>query len=60
VGTKKRDLFFDQFLASFFGEEDAAWFKSVGLNCIRIAVNYRHFEGKHLPERLGSIEFNIC
>jgi len=52
VGPEKRDLFFDQFLTSFFGDEDAAWFKSVGLNCIRIAVNYRHFEDDMNPRVL--------
>lgn len=34
-----------QFLEYFFAEPDAEFFKSLGLNCIRIAVNYRHFEG---------------
>ncbi len=27
-------------------DSDAMFFRSLGLNCIRIAVNYRHFEGK--------------
>lgn len=35
----------NQFLDNFFAEADAKFFKSLGLNCIRIAVNYRHFEG---------------
>jgi len=35
-----------QYLEYFFGEPDAVYFKSLGLNCIRIAVNYRHFEGR--------------
>jgi hypothetical protein len=34
-----------QFLEHFFGEKDAIFFKSLGLNCIRIAVGYRHFDG---------------
>lgn len=34
-----------QFLEYFFTEEDAKFFKSLGLNCIRIPFNYRHFEG---------------
>ena len=33
-----------QFLEHFFTESDAVFFKSLGLNCIRIAINYRHFE----------------
>ncbi len=35
-----------QFLEYFFQDADAAFFKSLGLNCIRIPFNYRHFEGE--------------
>ena len=35
-----------KYLEYFFTEKDAAFFKSLGLNCIRIPFNYRHFEGK--------------
>ena len=35
-----------QFLEYFFEEKDAAFFKSLGLNSIRLPFNYRHFEGK--------------
>ena len=38
-----------QFLEHFFAEPDAAFFKSLGLNCIRIAINYRHFEDDMNP-----------
>ena len=38
-----------QFLEYFFAEPDAAFFKSVGLNCIRIAISYRHFEDDMNP-----------
>jgi hypothetical protein len=34
-----------QFLEYFFTDADAEFFRSLGLNCIRIAINYRHFEG---------------
>ena len=37
-----------QFLEYFFQEEDAKFFKSLGLNCIRLPFNYRHFEGDSL------------
>ncbi|TFK68907.1 glycoside hydrolase family 5 protein [Pluteus cervinus] len=43
IGEKKADFFFDKFLEYFFGEADAKFFQSLGLNCIRIAVGYRHF-----------------
>ena len=38
-----------QFLEHFFGEPDAAFFASLGLNCIRIAISYRHIEGQRAP-----------
>ena len=37
---------FVDILEYFFQDEDAKFFKSLGLNCIRIPFNYRHFEGK--------------
>ncbi len=41
-----------QFLEYFFEEPDAIFFKSLGLNCIRIAINYRHFEDDMNPRTL--------
>jgi aryl-phospho-beta-D-glucosidase BglC (GH1 family) len=38
-----------QFLEYFFGEQDAKWFAEQGLNCIRLPVNYRHFEDDMNP-----------
>ncbi|KAK8844078.1 hypothetical protein IAR55_006872 [Kwoniella newhampshirensis] len=55
LGTKKYDFFFDKFLEYFFGEEDAKFFASLGLNCIRIPVNYHHFEDDMNP-RVFKIE----
>ncbi|KAL0566439.1 hypothetical protein V5O48_015572 [Marasmius crinis-equi] len=45
IGQEKAEYFFDKFLEYFFTESDAAFYKSLGLNCIRIAINYKHFEG---------------
>ena len=36
----------------FFTDADAAFFASLGLNCIRIAFNYRHFESDLNPRVL--------
>jgi len=36
--------FFDRFLDVFFADADAAFIASLGLNSVRLAVNYRHFE----------------
>ena len=56
IGEQKASLFFDKFLEYFFQDEDAAFFKSLGLNAIRIAFNYRHFEGNSLPSALPSFK----
>ncbi|EPQ53140.1 glycoside hydrolase [Gloeophyllum trabeum ATCC 11539] len=52
VGKEKSEFFFDRFLEYFFQDEDAKFFKSLGLNCIRIAFNYRHFEDDMNPRVL--------
>ena len=46
-----------QFLEHFFAEPDAAFFKSLGLNCIRIAISYRHFEDDLNPRVLKTSGF---
>jgi len=43
LGQEKYDFFFDKFLEYFFTSEDAKFLASLGLNCIRIPINYRHF-----------------
>ncbi|EIW77768.1 glycoside hydrolase family 5 protein [Coniophora puteana RWD-64-598 SS2] len=52
IGKEKSEYFFDKFLEYFFAEDDAKFFKSLGLNCIRIAVSYRHFEDDTNPRVL--------
>ncbi|OCF38455.1 endoglucanase C [Kwoniella heveanensis CBS 569] len=49
LGEEKYEFFFDKFLQYFFQEEDAKFFASLGLNCIRIPVNYHHFEDDMNP-----------
>ncbi|PCH34761.1 glycoside hydrolase family 5 protein [Wolfiporia cocos MD-104 SS10] len=49
LGKEKSEYFFDRFLEHFFAEPDAAFFKSLGLNCIRIAISYRYFEDDMKP-----------
>lgn len=43
IGKDKCDFFFDKFYEYFWTEEDAKFFKELGLNCLRIPFNYRHF-----------------
>ncbi|KAL4248208.1 glycosyl hydrolase 5 (cellulase A) family protein [Abortiporus biennis] len=52
LGKEKAAYFFDKFLEYFFAEPDAIFFKSLSLNCIRIAINYRHFEDDMAPKVL--------
>ncbi|KZP22907.1 glycoside hydrolase family 5 protein [Athelia psychrophila] len=52
IGPEKSELFFDKFLEFFFQDADAAFFKSLGLNAIRLPFNYRHFEDDMNPRVL--------
>ena len=52
LGQEKYEFFFDKFLEYFFTEEDAKFFASKGLNCLRLGFNYRHFEDDMNPQVL--------
>lgn len=43
MGQEKFDFFFDKFYEYFWTEKDAEFMASLGLNCLRIPFNYRHF-----------------
>ncbi|KAG6841639.1 Endo-1,4-beta-xylanase 5 [Blastosporella zonata] len=67
IGDEKSEFFFDKFLEYFFTDADALFFKSLGLNCIRLPFNYRHFEDDMNPRVLKESGFkhldrviNIC
>ncbi|WP_084960437.1 glycoside hydrolase family 5 protein [Thermoactinospora rubra] len=49
LGEDRAELFFDRLLTSFFGPQDAALLAELGMNCVRIPVNYRHFESDARP-----------
>ncbi|KAJ3029839.1 hypothetical protein HDV00_009372 [Rhizophlyctis rosea] len=49
LGEEKYKFFFDKFLEYFFTETDAKFFKSLGLNALRVLFNYRHFEDDMNP-----------
>ncbi|KAI0031100.1 glycoside hydrolase family 5 protein [Vararia minispora EC-137] len=63
LGPEKSEFFFDKarplfiFLEHFFTESDAIFFRSLSLNCIRIALNYRHFEDPMNPRILRANAF---
>lgn len=52
LGPEKYEYFFDKWLEYFFMEEDAKFFASVGMNCLRIPFNYHHFEDDMNPRVL--------
>lgn len=49
LGEDRYQRFSERLLASFYGDADAAYLASLGLNCVRIPVNYRHFEDDAEP-----------
>ncbi len=52
LGEDNYHAFFDRLLDVFFTDDDAAFLASLGLNCVRIPVNYRHFEDDMAPFEL--------
>lgn len=52
LGKENYEYFFDKWLEYFFTDADAKYFASLGLNCIRIPFNYRHFEDDMNPRVL--------
>lgn len=49
LGEKKYNLYFDTFLKSYFTEPDATYIQSLGLNLVRIPINYHQFEDDMNP-----------
>jgi endoglucanase len=49
LGQEKYEMFFDRFLEHFFTQEDARFVRSLGLNLLRLPVNYRHLEDDMEP-----------
>jgi endoglucanase len=49
LGHDLARLFFDTFLEYFFTADDARLIKQLGLNLVRIPINYRHFEDDRQP-----------
>ncbi|TCJ15604.1 glycoside hydrolase family 5 protein [Rubrobacter taiwanensis] len=49
LGEERCEYFFDRFLEHFFTEDDARFISSLGLNLLRLPVNYRHLEDDMRP-----------
>ncbi len=52
LGPDQYELFFDRLLTSFFGDDDARFLATAGMNCVRFPVNYHHFEDDAKPFEL--------
>jgi aryl-phospho-beta-D-glucosidase BglC (GH1 family) len=52
LGEENYARFFSRLLDVFFTDEDAAFLASLGANCVRLPVNYRHFEDDMAPFEL--------
>ena len=52
LGDDLYHLFFQRFLDDFFTEDDARFIRSLGLNLVRLPLNYRHFEDDMRPFEL--------
>lgn len=57
LGPQKYEFFFDKWLEYFFTDADAKFFAEVGLNCLRLPFNYRHFEDDMNPRVLKESGF---
>lgn len=59
LGEKVYEAFFDRFYETFFADADAAYLASLGHNCVRVAINYRHFEDDDHPRHLKEEGFRL-
>lgn len=59
LGQEKADYFFSRLIHHFFTEADAALFASLGLNCLRVPFNYRHFMDDDNPSVIKKQGFEL-
>ena len=59
LGDEGARRFFDRFLDVFFGDADAAFLASLGLNVVRLPINYRHFDDDLHPFELKEEGFRV-
>jgi len=67
LGRDRYDRFFSRLIHAMFSAADAKFLRSVGFNCVRIPLNYRHLESDDepyvlLPDAFDHIDriVNIC
>jgi len=59
LGDEGYRRFFDRFLDVFFADADGQYLASLGLNCVRLPFNYRHFEDDDQPFVLKEAGFRL-
>jgi hypothetical protein len=59
LGDEGYRRFFDRFFEVFFDEPDAHYLASLGLNCVRLPFNYRHFEDDDQPFVMKEAGFRL-
>ncbi len=59
MGPERYALFFNRFMEAFFGDDDAAYLVSLGLNHVRVPFNYLHFEDDDRPFELKQEGFRL-
>jgi aryl-phospho-beta-D-glucosidase BglC (GH1 family) len=52
LGAERAERFFDRLLDHLFGDADAAFLAELGVNCVRLPINQRHFERDDRPFEL--------
>jgi aryl-phospho-beta-D-glucosidase BglC (GH1 family) len=59
LGEEGYRRFFDRLLTAFFDEDDARFLSSLGLSCVRLPFNYRHFEDDDRPMEIKREGFRL-
>lgn len=59
LGKDKADFYFSRLIHHFFTEADAELFASLGLNCLRVPFNYRHFMDDDRPSVIKDSGFAL-
>ena len=59
LGDEAYARFFERFLDVFYADADAAFLASLGMNHVRLPVNYRHFEDDLRPFELLEEGFRV-
>jgi len=52
LGARRSEVLLASLLEAFFGDKDAAFLAAIGVNSVRIPLNYRHFEDDLAPREL--------